>query len=111
MFFKNKELFPYAAKYADDLIHHSRTLDFKKCGIIFSNATEVQLESILLKLLDQPKYWLYWKSFNIACCNTMTNRLRPTWRENVKALSEMDAFNVETMALILSFLEPSELAD
>lgn len=102
MLFECPDLFPFACKYVEYLIFPKRPLSFRNCAIIFTGAIPDMIPNILDRL-QRFGFWLLYKCFKMACYSPHQPSIRKNWRQNVEALGEVSEFNVETMALILSF--------
>jgi hypothetical protein len=63
----------------------------------------------MLTILIWLRDWLLSWCFRTAIVRKIGSGLRPNWRANVAALGEVNDFNAEALALILSFFEPEEL--
>ena len=103
MFFSCPELFPYIGQYYHMLISSEIPLDFKKCAIIFLNVDESKVYAILCKLFCSGFRLLY-ECFSIACGN-LPSKFSANWKQNVKALGEIEVFDTVAALLLLSFLD------
>lgn len=103
----------------------SKDLNFKQCAYLIGNLVHIppsesadSLNKIVSRVLRRLKgNWLFHVCFSTACFRKLNLRfndvysktLRPNWQTNVAVLGEVVYFNLETMELLLSFMDPDEL--
>lgn len=103
-----EELIPLSSAYWPSIIEYSEGMDFKKCARLIGAARDDQLPKVKVNILDRLNSWkmLQW-CFRAACFSGL-GQPRSRWRENVAALGQVKEFDVQTMTLVLSFLDPNE---
>ena len=126
MFLHSDKIRPFAAHYLSYIFENIKELNFKNCAALIETCRECgldgstpPLEYTLSKahwceyklqknwwsVLQTRHFLLHW-CFKRACFFVVRNKksLRPEWRENVRALGQMERFDEETRILVWSFM-------